>query len=82
MIKKLINKENLKNLAKEGAQIGVDAVTESSKGFISSIFYKIIGIIIFIFVLTFGGCIGSQIIVDKFSSKSTEQSTTNTEVNK
>lgn len=58
MIKKLINKENLKTVVKEGASLGADVVTETAKGFIWGIFYKIIFIITFIFVLTFGGCVG------------------------
>lgn len=57
MIKKLINKDNLKAIAKEGASFGADVVTETAKGFIWGIFYKIIFIIVFIFTLTFGGCI-------------------------
>ena len=63
-IKKLVNRDTIKTIAKEGAQIGVDVVTESGKSFISSIFYKIIFIIILISVLTFGGCVGVELIVD------------------
>lgn len=63
-IKKLINKDTIKTIAKEGAQIGVDTVTESGKSFISAIFYKIIFIIILIATLTIGGCVGTELIVD------------------
>ena len=62
MIKKLINKENLKTVVKEGASLGADVVTETARGFIWGIFYKIIFIITFIFTLTFGGCIGYNYI--------------------
>ena len=62
MIKKLINKENLRTLAKESASIGVEVATESAKGFVWGIFYKIIFIITLIFTLTFGGCIGYNYI--------------------
>lgn len=57
MFKKILNKENIKTVVKEGANIGVDVVTETAKGFIWSIFYKIIFVITLIFTLTFGGCI-------------------------
>lgn len=63
-IKKLINKDTIKTIAKEGAQIGVDTVTESGKSFVSAIFYKIIFIIILIATLTIGGCVGTELIVD------------------
>ena len=63
-IKKYITKDNIKKIAKEGAQIGVDTVTESGKSFVSAIFYKIIFIIILIAVLTIGGCVGTDLIVD------------------
>ena len=63
-IKKYINKDNIKTIAKEGAQIGVDTVTESGKSFISALFYKIIFIIILIAVLTIAGCVGTELIVD------------------
>ena len=63
-IKKLINKDTIKTIAKEGAQIGVDTVTESGKSFISAIFYKIIFIIILIATLAIGGCVGTELIVD------------------
>ena len=63
-IKKYINKDNIKKIPKEGAQIGVDTVTESGKSFVSAIFYKIIFIIILIAVLTIGGCVGTDLIVD------------------
>jgi hypothetical protein len=63
-IKKLINKDTIKTIAKEGAQIGVDTVTESGKSFVSVIFYKIIFIIILIATLTIGGCVGTELIVD------------------
>lgn len=63
-IKKLINKDTIKTIAKEGAQIGVDTVTESGKSFVSAIFYKIIFIIILIATLTIGGCVGVELIVD------------------
>lgn len=72
MLKKFINKDNLKtvatSVAKEGAQIGVDVVTEGARGFIAGIFYKIIFIIILVVTLLTAGCVGSQIIVDKFSN--------------
>lgn len=63
-IKKLINKDTIKTIAKEGAQIGVDTVTESGKSFVSAIFYKIIFIIILTATLTIGGCVGTELIVD------------------
>lgn len=63
-IKKLINKDTVKTIAKEGTQIGVDTVTESGKSFVSAIFYKIIFIIILIATLTIGGCVGTELIVD------------------
>lgn len=62
-IKKYINKDSIKTIAKEGAQIGVDTVTESGKSFISAIFYKIIFIIILIATLTIAGCVGTELIV-------------------
>ena len=64
MLKKYINKDTIKTIAKEGVQLGVDSVTESSKSFISAVFYKIIFIIILIAVLTIGGCVGTELIVD------------------
>lgn len=67
-IKKLINKDTIKTIAKdaakEGVQITVDTVTESGKSFVSAIFYKIIFIIILIATLTIGGCVGTELIVD------------------
>lgn len=63
-IKKYINKDNIKTIAKEGAQIGVDTVTESGKSFIYAIFYKIIFIIILIGTITIAGCVGTELIVD------------------
>ena len=67
-VKKLFNKDTIKTIAKdaakEGAQIAVDTVTESGKSFISALFYKIIFIIILIGVLTIGGCVGVELIVD------------------
>ena len=63
-IKKYINKDNIKKMAKEGAQISVDTVTESGKSFVSALFYKIIFIIILITVLTISGCVGTELIVD------------------
>ena len=63
-IKKLINKDTIKTIAKEGVQLGVDTVTESSKSFISATFYKIIFIIILIGTLIIGGCVGTELIVD------------------
>ncbi len=68
ILKKLFNKDAIKTIAKdaakEGTQIAVDTVTESGKSFISALFYKIIFIIILIGVLTFGGCVGVELIVD------------------
>ena len=64
MLRKYINKDAIKTIAKEGVQLGVDTVTESSKSFISAVFYKIIFIIILITVLTIGGCVGTELIVD------------------
>ena len=63
-IKKLINKDTIKTIAKEGVQLGVDTVTESSKSFISAVFYKIIFIIILIGTLIIGGCVGTELIVN------------------
>ncbi len=63
-IKSKINKDTLKDIAKEGAQIGVDVVAESAKGIISTVFYKIIFIIILIGTLLIGGCVGTELIVD------------------
>ena len=63
-IKKLINKDTIKTIAKESVQLGVDTVTESSKSFISAVFYKIIFIIILIGTLIIGGCVGTELIVD------------------
>jgi hypothetical protein len=63
-IKKYINKDTIKTIAKEGAQIGVDIVTESGKSFISALFYKIIFIIILIGTITIAGCVGTELIVD------------------
>ena len=63
-IKKYINKDNIKKIAKEGAQIGVDTVTESGKSFVSAVFYKRIFIIILIAVLTIGGCVGTELIIE------------------
>lgn len=64
MIKKLFNKDTIKTIAKEGAQIGVETATEGARGIISGIFYKIIFIIILIGTLTIGGCVGVELIVD------------------
>ena len=63
MLRKYINKDAIKTIAKEGVQLGVDTVTESSKSFISAVFYKIIFIIILITGLTIGGCVGTELIV-------------------
>lgn len=67
-IKKMVNKDTIKTIAKdaakEGAQIAVNTVTESGKSFISALFYKIIFIIILIAALTIGGCVGVELIVD------------------
>ena len=64
MLKKYINKDTIKTIAKEGVQLGVDTVTESSKSFISAVLYKIIFIIILIGALTIGGCVGTELIVN------------------
>ena len=64
MIKNLLNKENIKTIAKEGAQLGLETATEGARGFISAIFYKIIFIVILIGTLTIGGCVGAELIVD------------------
>lgn len=72
MLKKLLNKESLKTVAKEGASLGVEVVTDTAKGFINSIFYKVIFTIILVFTLLIGGCIGSQIIVDKVTQTETK----------
>ena len=63
-IKKLINKDTIKTIAKEGLQLGVDTVTESGKSFVSALFYKIIFIIILIGTITIAGCVGTELIVD------------------
>ena len=63
MLRKYINKDAIKTIAKEGVQLGVDTVTESSKSFISAVFYKIIFIIILIGTLIIGGCVGTELIV-------------------
>jgi hypothetical protein len=63
-IKKLINKDTIKSIAKDGVQLVLDTVTESSKSFISAVFYKIIFIIILIGTLIIGGCVGTELIVD------------------
>lgn len=63
-IKSKINKDTLKNIVKEGAQIGLETATAGSKSFIDNIFYKIIFIIILIFTLLIGGCVGTELIVD------------------
>ena len=63
-IKNLLNKENIKTIAKEGAQLGLETATEGARGFISGVFYKIIFIIILIATLTIGGCVGTELIVD------------------
>ncbi len=67
MIKKILNKENLKTVAKEGDSLGAEVVTETAKGFINGIFYKIVFTLVLAFTLLIGGSIGSQIIVDKFT---------------
>lgn len=64
IIKNLLTKENLKSVAKEGVNLGVEAATEGTKSFINGIFYKIIFIIILIGTLLIGGCVGTEIIVD------------------
>lgn len=64
MLRKYINKDAIKTIAKEGAQIGVDTVTESGKSFISALFYKIMFIIILIGTITIAGCVGTELIVD------------------
>ena len=64
MLRKYINKDTIKTIAKEGVQLGVDTVTESSKSFISAVFYKIIFIIILIGTLIIGGCVGTELIVN------------------
>lgn len=64
MLKKLLNKQNLKTAAKEGAQFGLETATEGARGFISAIFYKIIFIIILIATVSIGGCVGTELIVD------------------
>ena len=64
MLRKYINKDAIKTIAKEGVQLGVDTVTESSKSFISAVFYKIIFIIILIGTLIIGGCVGTELIVN------------------
>ena len=63
-IKKYINKETIKTIAKEGAQIGVDTVTETGKSFISGIFYKIIFIMVLGCILITAGCVGTDLIVE------------------
>ena len=63
-IKKLVNKDTIKTIAKEGAQLGLETATAGARGFITDIFYKIIFIIILIGALTFGGCVGVELIVD------------------
>lgn len=63
-IKKLLNKDAIKTIAKEGAQLGLETATEGARGFISGVFYKIIFIIILIASLTIGGCVGTELIVD------------------
>lgn len=64
MIKKFLNKDTVKTIAREGAQLGLETATEGARGFISSIFYKIIFVIILIGTLTIGGCVGAELIVD------------------
>lgn len=64
MLKKFLNKDTVKTIAKEGAQLGLETVTEGARGFISGVFYKIIFIIILIATLTIGGCVGAELIVD------------------
>ena len=68
-IKTKINKDTLKNIVKEGAQIGVDAATESTRSFFNGIFYKIIFIIILIFTLLVSGCVGTELILDMIKGK-------------
>ena len=63
-IKKMINKDTIKTIAKEGAQLGVETATAGARGFVTDIFYKIIFIIILIAVVTIGGCVGTELIVD------------------
>ncbi len=63
-LKSKINKDTLKSVAKEGVTIGIETATESTKSFINGIFYKIIFIIILVFTLLIGGCVGTELIVD------------------
>lgn len=61
---KFFTKENLKIALKESTNIGLETATESTKSFINGIFYKIIFIIILVFTLLIGGCVGTELIVD------------------
>lgn len=64
MLKKYINKENVKVLAKEGAKFGVEVISESTKSFINGLFYKIVFVVLLIVIITIGGCVGTDLILD------------------